>query len=317
MEGAVNELRGRRDTQLELDALGSGRGKAKAPGNSEGREAGAAGDERGNQEGRRRRRGYQDDGGGREKQSTANVCKIAVNSNWPELWVLVDEERGGKSVSVALETGDMSSLPALRKPSEPAVASTSKSKNPAPISEYFNPVKISIQRIICCALPFALLGNPFFIEFVFDLAPKYKVPDRTSFFARMMVSDVAAVGKKLQDFLSTQMHMTLSLDGWSSRAKDEIYTFHNTIPSRRSFFVDGHVFKGISVTGATLAGVIQKWQAMGGPNVRAAKRIIAGLFPWILNIYDPCHNLNLLMKDIGTLFKTVMFLVRQDYYNID
>ncbi|KAJ7881643.1 hypothetical protein B0H13DRAFT_2345083 [Mycena leptocephala] len=103
--------------------------------------------------------------------------------------------------------------------------------------------------------------------------------------------------------------MTLSLDGWSSCAKDEIYTFHTTIPSRRSFFVDGHVFKGISVTGATLAGVIQKILELfnarkcsavagdGGPNVRAAKRTITGLFPWILNIYDPCHNLNLLVYD--------------------
>ncbi|KAJ7480524.1 hypothetical protein B0H11DRAFT_1724791, partial [Mycena galericulata] len=41
----------------------------------------------------------------------------------------------------------------------------------------------------------------------------------------------------------------------------------------------------------------------GGPNVRVAKRIIVALFPWILNIYDPCHNLNLMMKDLGKLFK--------------
>ncbi|KAJ7770189.1 hypothetical protein DFH07DRAFT_735626, partial [Mycena maculata] len=41
----------------------------------------------------------------------------------------------------------------------------------------------------------------------------------------------------------------------------------------------------------------------GGPNVRLAKKLIHALFAWILNIYDPCHNLSLFMKDIGALFK--------------
>ncbi|KAJ3777253.1 hypothetical protein FB446DRAFT_609789, partial [Lentinula raphanica] len=42
----------------------------------------------------------------------------------------------------------------------------------------------------------------------------------------------------------------------------------------------------------------------GGPNVRSAKRKLVLMYTWIINIYDPCHNLNLLMKDIGALFKT-------------
>jgi len=41
----------------------------------------------------------------------------------------------------------------------------------------------------------------------------------------------------------------------------------------------------------------------GGPNVRSAKIKINAHFPWILNIYDPCHNLNLFLKDLGKLFK--------------
>ncbi|KAJ6449305.1 hypothetical protein C8R47DRAFT_999260, partial [Mycena vitilis] len=52
----------------------------------------------------------------------------------------------------------------------------------------------------------------------------------------------------------------------------------------------------------------------GGPNVRVAKRLIVALFPWILNIYDPCHNLtshnlNLFMKDLGALFKKELVVV--------
>jgi hypothetical protein len=41
----------------------------------------------------------------------------------------------------------------------------------------------------------------------------------------------------------------------------------------------------------------------GGSNVHSAKKAIHALFCWILNIYDPCHNVNLFMKDIGRLFQ--------------
>ncbi|KAJ7637288.1 hypothetical protein DFH06DRAFT_900870, partial [Mycena polygramma] len=47
----------------------------------------------------------------------------------------------------------------------------------------------------------------------------------------------------------------------------------------------------------------------GGPNVRAAKRLISQTYIWILNIYDPCHNLNLFLKDLGKLFKVELSLV--------
>ncbi|KAF7344297.1 Zinc finger bed domain-containing protein 1-like [Mycena venus] len=249
-----------------------------------------------------------------------------IQSEWKELWALVNEERGGASLSTALKEGKTSALPPLRKPLE--AKTTALGGNTSSLHNYFTATKITQERqaqidlllfklIICCALPFALLGNPFFIDFVFALAPNYKVQDRTSFFARHITSEVAAVGKELKEFLATKVHMTISLDGWSSRAKDEIYTFHATIPSRRSFFVDGHIFKGVSVTGEKLCEVLkgilevfdpQKFSAIagdGGPNVRAAKKLLIRLFPWNLNIYDPCHNLNLFMKDLWKLFKLV------------
>jgi len=43
----------------------------------------------------------------------------------------------------------------------------------------------------------------------------------------------------------------------------------------------------------------------GGPNVQSAKIKLNVMYLWILNIYDPCHNLNLFMKDVRKLFKDV------------
>ncbi|KAF8148878.1 hypothetical protein B0H34DRAFT_828209, partial [Crassisporium funariophilum] len=47
----------------------------------------------------------------------------------------------------------------------------------------------------------------------------------------------------------------------------------------------------------------------GGPNVRSAKIKLVKKYPWIINIYDPCHNLSLFMKDIGKLFKEMLSIV--------
>ncbi|KAJ7145444.1 hypothetical protein C8R43DRAFT_823980, partial [Mycena crocata] len=47
----------------------------------------------------------------------------------------------------------------------------------------------------------------------------------------------------------------------------------------------------------------------GGPNVRAAKKRISETYCWILNIYDPCHNLNLFLKDLGKLFKAELGII--------
>jgi hypothetical protein len=90
------------------------------------------------------------------------------------------------------------------------------------------------------------------------LCPAFIVPDRSSFFPKHLAQEVAAWGEAFKKFLENYHHLTLSLDGWSTHARDELYTFHTTTPKRRSFFTDGHVFKGVSVTGEALLGVIVK-----------------------------------------------------------
>ncbi|CAK5272713.1 unnamed protein product [Mycena citricolor] len=46
----------------------------------------------------------------------------------------------------------------------------------------------------------------------------------------------------------------------------------------------------------------------GGPNVRRTKQLFVARYPWILNIYDPCHNLSLYMKDVGAIFKDTVLV---------
>ena len=86
----------------------------------------------------------------------------------------------------------------------------------------------------------------------------YVVPDRSAFFARHIAQEAVAINAKLLEFLADQTSLTLSYDGWSTRARDEIYTFHTTTSKRRSIFAAGHVFKGVSVTGLALRDVAQQ-----------------------------------------------------------
>ncbi|KAF8871936.1 hypothetical protein CPB84DRAFT_1753800 [Gymnopilus junonius] len=135
------------------------------------------------------------------------------------------------------------------------------------LHSYMNPAKLNekqkmkiewsmLRMFICCAIPWNVMDNPFFEEFISTLSPNFTVPDRSAFFAKHIPQEVAAWDAMFKDFLKGQDHLTFSLDGWSSRANDEIYTFHMTTPTRRSFFTDGHIFRGESVTGDVLKDVI-------------------------------------------------------------
>ncbi|KAJ7887645.1 hypothetical protein B0H14DRAFT_3430678 [Mycena olivaceomarginata] len=110
------------------------------------------------------------------------------------------------------------------------------------IAEYYTPVKMTparqaaldlalFQLVICAALPFSFVGNPWLINFLLIAVPNYITPERTAFFIHHITEQLAAFLAALKIFLQSRFHLTLLFDGWSSRAKDKIYTFHTTLPS--------------------------------------------------------------------------------------
>lgn len=118
-------------------------------------------------------------------------------------------------------------------------------------------IELNILRLfICCALPWNVMDSPFFKDFIASLNPTFTVPDRSAFFTKHLPQEVAIWESKFKVFLQQKKHLTFSLDGWSTRAKDEVYASHTTIPSRRSFFTNGYIFRGESVTGNALKVVI-------------------------------------------------------------
>ncbi|KAJ7768452.1 hypothetical protein B0H16DRAFT_1453152 [Mycena metata] len=142
--------------------------------------------------------------------------------------------------------------------------------------------------VICCALAFSLLDNGFFMDFCLTMCPSYSVPDRSSFFVKHIATEATH----------------------SSKGGDEIYTIHITTPTRMSFLVEGLVLTGVStsrqnifkklliILGLYIAFNFTLVVSNTTKNVKKCCALICKKFPWILNCLDPCHQRNLLAKDL-------------------
>ncbi|KAF7314722.1 hypothetical protein MKEN_00946200 [Mycena kentingensis (nom. inval.)] len=167
-----------------------------------------------------------------------------------------------------------------------------------------------LRMVICCALAWALVDNGFFVDFCKSLNSSYHVPSRSDFFSPRIAAEVEKLMAALFTHLTALTHLTMSFDGWSSRFHDEIYTVHVTTALRSSFLVDGLVLTGQSVCAellcTKLGEVLAKYSARRFSlivsdttgNVKKTRRLVCLEFPWIFNCGDPCHQLNLLAKDL-------------------
>ncbi|KAJ7330478.1 hypothetical protein DFH08DRAFT_1022764 [Mycena albidolilacea] len=95
------------------------------------------------------------------------------------------------------------------------------------IKEYYTPVKMTparqamldlalFQLVICAALPFTFVDNPWLINFLLIAIPNYVTPERTAFFIRHITEQLSVFTTELQSFLHNRVYLTLSFDGWSS-----------------------------------------------------------------------------------------------------
>ncbi|KAJ7503587.1 ribonuclease H-like domain-containing protein [Mycena galericulata] len=143
--------------------------------------------------------------------------------------------------------------------------------------------------IICCALAFSLLDNGFFIDFCVAMCPSYVVPDRSSFFIKHIAAEATYVLKLLQVFLAQFIHLTLSFDGWS---------MEGLVMTGVSTSAENIFNRLLVVLGLYIAVNFSLVVSDTTKNVKKCCALICKKFPWILNCPDPCHQLNLLAKDL-------------------
>ncbi|KAI6143942.1 hypothetical protein BKA82DRAFT_4017174 [Pisolithus tinctorius] len=123
-------------------------------------------------------------------------------------------------------------------------------------------------------------------------------------------TEAAYMRKKQLDHLHTCDNLSITFDGQTTCLPQSVYTIHIITPSCHVFLFDGNEASNESHTGDHLFIVLNNIITQVGPewfscicsddagNTCLARKRIQAKYPWIVNIPDPCHRMNLLVKDI-------------------
>ena len=100
-----------------------------------------------------------------------------------------------------------------------------KNNNQKELNNFYDTTNITSQKqkmidqaltrmFVCCGLPFSLVENPFFIEFVNQLKPAYKLPSRFKLTKDFINEEVANVNVKVEFELKRQNNITLGKENY-------------------------------------------------------------------------------------------------------
>lgn len=166
--------------------------------------------------------------------------------------------------------------------------------------------------IIVCGIPLKILDNPFFKNMFFILRPTYQPPSSTRFTVDLLPREAARVEERTMAILQRTPHLTSSFDGLTTpHSGESIYTHHATTPNGESYLIAGHHHSKTSHTAAFLHSLLTKDMERIGPiqfsgqvsdntgNTRSCRQLTATTYPWLINMFDSLHHLNLLAKDLG------------------
>ncbi|CAG8564730.1 17932_t:CDS:2 [Racocetra persica] len=191
--------------------------------------------------------------------------------------------------------------------SEILLANTKKQSNKqSSISNYFsqkldslseghmNSINSSLLKaFVVCDIPFSVIDNPFFIDFLQNLCPNYKPPSI-----------------KRENIFYGSNNLTLALDRWTSPNGNSIYSFMILIPMHHKYLYSLSDFSANSHMAEFLVDKIElvlneigcsKFSAIvtdNASNMKLARQIIHEKHPKILNLNCVAHCVNLLSKDI-------------------
>ncbi|PKC01421.1 hypothetical protein RhiirA5_381738 [Rhizophagus irregularis] len=74
------------------------------------------------------------------------------------------------------------------------------------------------RLFVCCGIPFSVMSNPFFVDFVKCLCPAYELPNRVTFAGPWVDQELTNVLEIILSETRSTKNITLGLDGWSYKA---------------------------------------------------------------------------------------------------
>jgi hypothetical protein len=163
---------------------------------------------------------------------------------------------------------------------------------------------------VCCGIPFSIVSNPFFIDFVKSLCPAYELPNRITFAGSWINQELATVTTIIYDETQSLTNITLGIDGWAEPNGQSIYAFILILPSGKEYihslkdfslyshmadFMSTEILKVIEDVGYNRFSSVVSDNAS---TMVAAKKLVNKKYPHILPVRCITHHVNLLTTDI-------------------
>ncbi|PKK55387.1 hypothetical protein RhiirC2_722462, partial [Rhizophagus irregularis] len=87
------------------------------------------------------------------------------------------------------------------------------------------------RLFVCCRIPFSVVSNPFFVDFIKCLCSAYELPNRVTFAGPWVNQELTNVLEIILSETRSTKNITLGLDGWCGPNGESIYAFILILPS--------------------------------------------------------------------------------------
>ena len=91
------------------------------------------------------------------------------------------------------------------------------------------------RLFVCCGIPFSIVSNPFFIDFVKSLCLAYELLNRVIFAGSWVNQELATVTTIIYDEAQSSTNITLGIDGWAGPNGQSIYAFILILPTGKEY----------------------------------------------------------------------------------
>ncbi|CAG8830745.1 44488_t:CDS:2, partial [Gigaspora margarita] len=118
--------------------------------------------------------------------------------------------------------------------------------------------KACVKAFVICGIPWSIIKNPFFIDFLKTLHPGYTPPSREVLSGHHLSQEIATVNLKIIQKLNFSKNLTIACDGWTNNLNESIWNFLIYTPDRCKYLWCLKNLSNESHTGVLIAEEIKK-----------------------------------------------------------
>ncbi|KAG2112346.1 uncharacterized protein F5147DRAFT_744584 [Suillus discolor] len=157
------------------------------------------------------------------------------------------------------------------------------------LDQQTNQLDADIVELFCVGgIPPSKVDLPQWKIMWWHTVPSYEPASASKLEEYLIPAEAGFVRTKQLEHLWSCNNLSMTLDGQTTRLPESVYTVHIITPICHIFLFEGNEASDESHTAEHILRSLMK-------------KKVQKKYPWIINIPDPCHRMNLLIKDICTI----------------